>query len=202
MNRTARLALLSGAVLTAVLAVGAVRDGLNRFSVQWNPFRMTTRATATGPVVLERVQQLQRLETCRYNGNVIVEGKTQSWLPTWMAGDRMLFVGRGEVVAGVDLTSLTPSDIRVQGSTVTLKLPETQILHTRLDNHQSQVYERRSGFLSGPDHQLETRVRVEAEEKIRQAAVENGVLGTARSHAQTALRGHLETLGFRDVRFL
>lgn len=202
MNRSLRLTLFGGGALAAVLAFGAVRDGLGQLAGQWNPFRLTSRVAATGPVVLDRVQRLQRLETCRYNGQVIVRGDTQSWLPTWMAGDRMLFVGRGEVVAGVDLAGLSPADVRVQGNSVTLKLPETQILHTRLDNQQSQVFERRSGFLSGPDHGLETRVRVEAENKIREAAVESGVLATARENAQDTLRGHLESLGFRDVRFL
>lgn len=202
MNRSARLALCSGALFLTVLAAGAVRDGLGRLSMQWNPFHLTTRVAPTGPVLLQQVQKLQRLETCRYNGEVIVRGDTKSWLPTWMAGDRMLFVGHGEVVAGVDLSGLDEQDLRVRGGSVTLKLPDPEILHTRLDNHRSQVFERQSGFLSGPDQDLETQVRVEAEEKIRQAAIESGVLATARANAQEALRGHLQLLGFREVRFL
>ena len=114
----------------------------------------------------------------------------------------MLFVGRGEVVAGVDLARLTPADVSVQGDAVTLKLPQTEILHTRLDNRQSQVYERRTGFLTGPDRDLEARVRVEAEDRIRAAALESGVLATARANAEEDLRRHLGLLGVREVRFL
>lgn len=200
MQRSSRLPLISGLALTVVLLalawVGAVRwaEGLN-------PFALGTRL-ASGPVVLDQIQRLNRLETCKYNGQVVVEGKKRNWLPGWMAGDRILFVGRGEVVAGVDLASLHPDDVAVHGSAVTLHLPEPEILHASLDNHQSQVYDRQSGMFTGPDAQLETQVRVEAEDKIRRAAVDNGVLQTAKSNAQDTLRRHLGLLGFRDVRFL
>jgi hypothetical protein len=145
---------------------------------------------------------LNRLETCRYQGQVLVSGENVGALPLWLAGDRILFVGRGEVVAGVDLARLRPEDVRTRGRAVTLHLPAAQILHTRLDSAGSEVYERRSGILSGPDANLESRVRVQAEQRIRQAALAGGVLREAEQNARQALRRHLELLGFREVEIL
>lgn len=167
-----------------------------------NPFGLTTRVAPSGPVVLQSVQKLQRLETCRYNGQVVVRGDTGGVLPGWIAGDRMLFVGQGEVVAGVDLARLRAEDVRVTGDGVELRLPPAEILHTALDNGRSEVYERHAGLFTGPDATLETRVRCEAESRIQQAAVESGVLTTAQNNAREALRQHLSLLGFRSIQFL
>ena len=77
-----------------------------------------------------------------------------------------------------------------------------EVLHTRLDNDTSHVYQRQAGFLTGPDAQLETEARREAEEKIRRAALESGALQTAGENARDVLRKQLGALGFRQVTFL
>jgi hypothetical protein len=166
-----------------------------------NPFAAFT-TTASGPVVLQRIQQLNRLETCRYNGEVVVKGENKGLLPTWLSGDRVLLVGRGEVVAGVDLSGLGREDVAVDGSRLTVRLPRPIILHTRLDNRSSEVHDRQSGILSGPDPALEGKVRLEAEERIRSAALESGILTTAEKNARSALTGQLQLLGFQEIRFL
>jgi hypothetical protein len=193
----------AGAALACLLAFRAIgtpaawMSGLLR-----DPFRLQSAAVPAGPVVLERIQQLQRLETCRYNGQVVVKGDTHGLLPNWLAGDRMLFMGYGEVVAGVDLARLSAQDVTVERDAVSVRLPQAEILHSRLDNDRSEVYERSAGLLTGPDRDLETRVRREAETRIRQAALESGVLTTAQTNARETLRRQLTLMGAREVRFL
>ena len=193
------------AVVLVLVVLGAARHTLSPSS--WmgsflaNPFGMTTR-TPSGPVVLEQVQRLQRLETCRYNGQVIVRGETKGLLPVWLAGDRLLFVGRGEAVAGIDLARLRPEDVSVQGDRITLRLPASEILHVRLDNKSSEVHERSSGLFSGADEQLETRVRISAEDQLRQAALDSKILATAQTNAQQTLTSLLRQMGFCEIRFL
>jgi hypothetical protein len=165
-----------------------------------NPFGLTGR-TASGPVVLQEMQRLQRLETGRYTGQVVVEREKRGVLPTWVAGDRLLFVGQGEVTLGVDLARLHDGDIRTHGDAVEFRLPPVEVLHTRLDNDASRVYQRQAGFLTGPDAQLETEARREAEGKIRQAALESGALRSAGENARDVLRKQLGALGFRQIYF-
>jgi hypothetical protein len=132
---------------------------------------------------------------------VIVRGDRKGFFPVWLRGDRILFVGRGEVVAGVDLARLRPEDVKVEGEAVSVRLPAPEILHSKLDNRTSEVWERQSGVFGGEDRSLETQVRVEAEDRIRQAALESGVLATAGENAEDTLKRHLRMLGFRAVRF-
>ena len=205
-RKPATLLAAAGVAVLLLLGANALRQALS--PLDWarafarNPFALTTRATPTGPVVLQQIQRLQRVETCRYNGQVVVRGDTKGLLPTWLAGDRMLFVGQGEVVAGIDLSRLSTDDVQVQQGRVAVRLPEPEVFHTRLDNHASEVYERQTGLLTGPDRQLEKRVRVEAEDRIRAAALDHGVLATAETNAQELLRRQLGMLGFREVEFL
>ena len=168
----------------------------------FNPFHFSTTIAPTGPVVLQQVQQLQRLETCRFTEQVIVRGDDDSSLPRWLVGDHILFVGNGEAVAGIDLSKLKPEDVRVEGDKATLRLPSAEILHVRLDNKGSQVYDRQTGIFNRPDMNLETKVRQDAEERIRNAAIEGGILKTATDNAQETLRKQLHALGFGTVDFL
>lgn len=170
-------------------------------SLYRNPFGLFT-TTKSGTVVLQQIQQLNRLETCRYNGEVVVSGEKKGLLPTWISGDRVLLVGRGEVVAGLDLSALRAQDVRVDGQALTVRLPAPQILHTRLDNRKSEVHERTSGILSGPDRNLDGQVREEAEQRIRAAALESGILRTAELNARATLSQQLRQFGFREVHFL
>ena len=92
-----------------------------------------------------------------------MKGDTSSGiLPGFIAGDKLVFIGHGEVVAGVDLAKIQPEDVVVESGRATVKLPSAEIFHTSLDNDQSEVFERSTGILSKPDAQLETKVRQEA----------------------------------------
>jgi hypothetical protein len=186
----------AAAVRQALAPVDWARSFLN------NPFGLNARAVPSGAVILDQVQRLRRLETCRYNGQVVVRGENAGPLPVWLAGDRLMFVGQGEVVAGVDLARLRPGDVEVRGRSLTLHLPRPEVFYASLDNRRSEVCDRQSGLLTGPDRTLETRVRVVAEDRIRQAALEHGVLATAGENARDELRRQLVLLGFREVRFV
>ncbi len=164
--------------------------------------RWGSTVSPSGPVVLQSVQRLERLETSRYRGQVVVKGDTGGILPRWVAGDRLVLLGHGEVVAGLDLARLGDGDIRVAQESVEVRLPRPEILHTRLDNRESEVFSRETGIFTGPDRTLETRTRIEAEDRLRAAALESGILTTAEANGRETLRRHLTTLGFREVRFL
>jgi hypothetical protein len=155
------------------------------------------------PTVVRQIQQLQRLETVRYTMDKIISGERGSAaLPRFLVSDRLLLVAHGEVIAGVDLAKLQASDVTVQGRTVTVRLPRTEILVTRVDNTKTRVYSRDTGLLSSPDPNLESEVRQEAERQMQQAAEQEGIVKTAQDNAQSALTTILKGLGFERVEFL
>lgn len=187
----------AGALLLAMLA-GRAQSG--PIESLWSALTGRNTHIASQGSVVDRIQRLQRLETVVYNMDKIVTGeKNTPFLPNFLAGDRLIMIVHGQVVAGVDFTGLRAPDIRVDGKTVHVHLPASRVLMTRLDNSRTRVYSRNTGLLVPVDPDLETQVRLEAEQQLLAEAVQDGVLSTARQNARTTLIGLLQGLGFENV---
>ena len=163
----------------------------------------STQLDVSQPTVVNRIQQLQRLETVVYTVDKVVSGeKGSALLPDFLAGDRLLMLVHGEVVAGVDFSGLKAGDVMVEGKRAHLRLPSAQIFSTRLDNSRTRVYSRQTGLLVPVDPNLETQVRQEAEQQLLQAAMVDGILKTADQNARATLTSLLQGLGFEVVEFV
>lgn len=150
-----------------------------------------------------RVRELSRLETASMRVmHVSTIRQSRGMIPDTFAGDEMTFLAVGDVIAGIDLSRLSRDDVRVDADgTIVLRLPPSELLISRLDNDQSRVMTRETGFLRRSDPQLEGRVRAHAERSIRKEALDKGILRTADTNAQSKLGEFLVTLGFEKVRF-
>jgi len=154
------------------------------------------------PTVVDRIQRLQRLETVVYTMDKIVTGeKENAFFPDFLAGDRLLMMVHGEVVAGIDFSNLKPGDVTVEGKQIRLHLPAAQIFSTRLDSARTRVYSRQTGLLVSTDPNLETQVRQQAEQELQQAAVVDGILKTAQQNAIATIISLLQGLGFERIDF-
>ncbi|MBZ5504828.1 MAG: DUF4230 domain-containing protein [Acidobacteriia bacterium] len=202
--RPRRLALLPGlligAILALLLAVLMSRMQSGPLAALWSALSgRNTRISSEGSVI-ERIQRLQRLETVVYNMDKIVTGeKDNPLLPDFIAGDRLLMIVHGQVVAGIDFTRLKNSDVKIQGKEVRIHLPNPQVLITRLDNARTKVYSRNTGILVRVDPNLESQVRQEAEGELLQEAVLGGIMTNARDNARTTVTTLLLGLGFEKV---
>src|ERR1700729_2982520 len=154
------------------------------------------------PTVVDRIQKLQRLETVVYTMDKVVTGAKENRIfPDFLAGDRLLMLVHGEVVAGIDFSTLKPGDVRVDGRTVRLHLPAPQVFRTRLESEKTRVYSRQTGLLVPSDPNLETQVRQEAERELQEAALADGILKTAQQNAASTITSLLQGLGFETVDF-
>jgi hypothetical protein len=154
------------------------------------------------PTVVRQIQQLQRLETVNFSMDKIISGEHDSpYLPKFLVSDRLLLVVHGDVIAGVDLGQLQSQDVSIRGKTVSIRIPKSQILVTRLDNSKTRVYSRDTGLFSSPDPNLETEVRQEAERQLHDAALQGNILKTADDNARSTLSALLGSLGFTTVDF-
>jgi hypothetical protein len=154
------------------------------------------------PTVVNRIQQLQRLETVVYTMDKIVSGaKENPIFPDFLAGDRLLLLVHGEVVAGIDFSSLKPGDVRVEAKQVHLHVPAAQVFSTRLDSAKTRVYSRQTGLLVPTDPNLESQVRQEAERQLTEAALADGILRTAQQNATSTITSLLQGLGFEKIDF-
>ena len=166
------------------------------------PGKETEIIRAEAPAVVRQVQGLSNLEASKYTLEKILDAeRTRRHVPDFLAGDRLIFVAHGEVVAGLDLSKVTEDDVHITDDTITLRLPQPQLLYSRIDNEKSYVYSRETGLFSSPDKDLESKVRAAAELEIREAALRDGILEEARENGEKTLRALLLSMGFTEVRF-
>lgn len=189
------LGVLLGLFLIPLALVGGVRTAFH--ALHWG---QSTKIDTSAPSVVDKIRGLNRLESVDYSIDKIVEGNHQAPpLPDFLAGDRLLLIAHGEVIAGVDLSRLDSSAVHVSGSNISVRLPAPQILVARIDNSRTRVYERNTGVLIPPDPTLETQARQAAEQQITQAALDDGILDKARANAKVSVTGLLYALGFHGV---
>jgi len=196
-------------LLLGVLLVGSIgwlllsRTSGDVLSRLWSSATgRTLTIDVSQPTVVDRIQRLQRLETVIYTMDKVVSGaKENSVLPDFLAGDRLLMLVHGEVVAGIDFSDLKPGDVRVDGKKVHLHLPAPQIFRTRLDSAKTRVYSRQTGLLVPTDPNLETQVRQQAEQQLQEAAMADGILRNAQQNAVSTITSLLQGLGFESIDF-
>jgi hypothetical protein len=203
------LALIVGLVLGVVFVGGLAGLVLSRNSGQawlshvWSAVTgRTLSIDVSQPTVVDRIQRLQRLETVVYTMDKVVTGaKENPIFPDFLAGDRLLMLVHGEVVAGIDFSGLKPGDVKVDGKHVHLHIPASQVFSTRLDSGKTRVYSRQTGLLVPTDPDLETEVRQEAERQLQEAALADGILHTAQQNAASTITSLLQGFGFEKIEF-
>jgi hypothetical protein len=183
------------------------------FAVWWTlrtvPRAIFNRATAKEEKVQDinslvvQIRELSRLETASMRVmHVSTIEQSYGVVPNTLAGDKITFLAVGDVIAGIDLSRISRDDVSLSGDgTLTLRLPESSILVSRVDNRQSRVLNRDTGWLRKADPNLEGRVRQSAELSIRREAMDKGILQLASNNAEAKLAAFLNTLGFEKVRF-
>lgn len=153
--------------------------------------------------IVTKVQDLSRLETAAMRVmHVSTIRQSYGVVPDSFAGDTLTFLAVGDVIAGVDLSRVERDDVTLDADGVlTIVLPPSEILVTRLDNEKSRVMNRTTGMLRRSDVHLESRARAQAEGSVRREALDKGILRIADEEAERKLADFLAKLGATRVRF-
>ena len=151
---------------------------------------------------INEIRALARLETIQYSVEKVITGEMGGGTFDTFFGDKILFVGHGTVIAGIDMEKLQPEHMRYENGVLTVNLPPAEIFIAALDNDKSYVYDRQTGILTKPDPNLETLVRQRAEEEILKAALEDGILEQAQTNAEAYLLKFFNALGFPNTIFV
>jgi hypothetical protein len=159
-------------------------------------FDINTDRTA----VIKEIRALSRLETVSFTIEKIIEaGTSGNQLEELFFGDRILLIAHGNVIAGIDLSTISDTNFIVKGEALTFILPAPIIFSSYLDSTKTQVYDRRKGILSLGEKDLESEARKTAEGQIRIAACESDILVQANEKAKTFFQTFFSSLGYSNV---
>ena len=147
------------------------------------------------------IRALARIETIQYSVEKVITAEVGQGTFGFAFGDKLLFVAHGIVIAGIDMEKLQPGDMRLENGVLYVRLPPTEIFIATLDNEKSYVYDRETGLLTKGSIDLETLARQSAEDEIRKAALEDGILTKGEDNAEAYLIKFFTALGYKSVIF-
>ncbi len=188
---------------TTARALAPINQASDYLSTQSALLLNPTPTVIPDPVtIIHEVRSLARLETVQYTMEKIITAEVGHGDLRFFFGDRLLFVGHGRVIAGIDLEKLRPEDMWLEQGILFVRLPEAEIFITNLDNELSYVYDRDTGILTRGEVNLETLARQAAEREIQSAAISDGILTVANRNAENYLARLFRSLGYLDVVFV
>jgi hypothetical protein len=182
------------ALLVAIVAgYGVIRSGQDFWaglSSAFIPKTQDAEVTARA-VTLQQIRQANELTTAIFTMETVVPTQQANTLGGFTIGKTtLLYIARGEVRAGVDLSKVQPEDVTIAPNLIRIRLPSAQILDQKIDVTRSEVYDYDRGFLSlGPDQgpQMQQIANQTALIRIVEAACAQNILTQATQRAQTAL---------------
>ena len=189
------LLLSAGTVNLAILLIlfSIWRTGDRALSFVGNIFNYqpgTPKIEAT-TAIASRIKEIQELTTTVQTIETIVPASAERKLGDFPVGTtRLLYVARGEIRAGVDLSQLSSKQIKINGNAIEISLPAAKILDSKIDVNNSRVYDYDRGFLNlGPDvaPQLQTLAQRKTLSEIVDTACSKGILNTANNRAQATI---------------
>ncbi len=152
--------------------------------------------------IISEVRALARLETIHYSVEKVITAETGQGSMAFLFQDKLLLVAHGVVIAGIDLSKLQPEDMRMVNGVLNVRLPQAEVFIAALDNSKTYVYARDTGILTKQTKDLESLARQSAEEEIRKAALEDGILDSAQLNAEVYLTKFFGALGFPNPVFI
>ena len=182
--------------------VDPVQSMTGSLATQVANFINPTPTILPDPIMIIRdVRSLSRLETIQYSVEKVITAEVNQGTFGPLFGDKLIFIARGEVLAGIDLAKLSPEDMQVRNGVLYVTLPEPEIFIASIDNDKSYVYDRSTGLFTKGNVDLETQARRVAEDEISKAALEDGILDLAYVNAENFLYRFFRELGYPEVIF-
>jgi hypothetical protein len=195
------LVLVVALIVVALLRLTAWRPSLT------NPFGTRT-IDRSQPALLLSLQDLSVYKAATANLQLIIDlEKDARFVPSFIKGQRTLFVAAGSVDAEVDFSRIDKGAIKVSEDrrSAEITLPRPTLGKVRIDPNASYVASRERGILDrlgsvvsdDPDSQRELYQL--ADRRIQAAAQQSDLITRAEQNTRATLEGMLHGLGYTRV---
>lgn len=147
-------------------------------------------------VIITKITTMGKLELVKFSMKDVID-KTE--VKTFWPDERILFVAVGEVTACIDLTKVGKEDVRIEGDSLTLFLPQPEICYTKLDHQQSKIYDVSGMWFSDTVKERVEDIYKIAENKIFTTAMQMNILDKAKQNAQLIFKPLVINLSNKKV---
>lgn len=158
-----------------------------------NPFS-NEEATTTHNIVLKEMLALGKIELANFTFRDVVEQEIKrSYLPN----PKAILIVQGNAVGCIDLTQVKTDDVASKNDTLIVHLPDPELCHYSIDHEHSKIYDTQYAFMN--EQLLLNEAYKSAELKIRQSALDMGILEQTKKNADLVLRPILENISGKKV---
>ena len=205
MKKTIKIILILIAILAVLAAAAffAMKKGLLDFKGD------ELKIDDTPTVVTEIKKISEFTSACFYEEIILQEKKTRKVVDNSVgekiAGlfgkkeglitDEIVIIANGKVRAGFNLKNLADGDIRINGDTLTVNLPEAEIFDVIVNPSNFDIYIEDGTW----DEEKVTEIKNKAVSKIKEDALTNGILVKATNSGVKKLSEMFKTFGFPVV---
>ena len=190
----------------AVVGIGRIGDLVPDLT---NPFASSETVDRSEPAVLQALADMAEFKAATANYSVVLDvEKDAAWLPSFVKGERTVFLAAGSVDATVDLSTLDADAITVSEdrTSVTISLPGATLSDAVVDPERSRVVSRERGLVDrvgsvfADNPTSERGLYLRAERKLDAAArADAALLDRAEKNTRQMLERLLVPLGFETI---
>jgi hypothetical protein len=195
-----------GGIARRVIEVAVIAALIVGF-ILWQAQRDEPKPKDAAPLktntVLERIHMAGEFVTAVGCVQTVVRSSdVREWLRLQVGSTELLYVGVGQIRAGLNLMEVDEKALTVSGDKITVTLPLCKVLDAKIDVERSYVFDiRKSLVLSPKAIHLQSAAEKDALKEIREAAIQAGLLEQAQKQAKMLMRYWFEAAGFRTVEF-
>ncbi len=158
------------------------------------------------PVIIKEINTLSQLITVTYTDEIVMNevkpGKGISSIMSTGVGmmlvpstDRLVLIGRGKVLAGVDLKKLNEKDVNAAGDSIHVTLPAAQIINTIINPSGFETFDEKGDW----NEEAVTALKIKIKNELTKRAVQQNILKQAQERSLNIIETFLKSTGFKKV---
>jgi len=160
-------------------------------------------------ILVKEINSLAQLITISAYNEIAIDSTKKGWslfnnplipsllnLPNLKKADyKLVLIGKGEILAGVNLAKLTATDVFIQKDSVSVMLPKAEIFQVILNPSGFDVFEETGTWT---DDEVKA-VKIKLREKLVANALKENILKKAGTKAVSVMENFLRAAGFKKV---
>ena len=201
--------------LRYIFLIATVLVVLTLLNMKWLPsfkniFKTQPVTIENTPILIKEINELAQLCTITAFDEVVADSAVmqmkspiETLLPDLsgfgnlpVTGKRLVIIGRGKLIAGVDLKKLNAQLIFAEGDSISLILPPAEILDVIMNPSDFETFSETGEW----SDEAVTAVKIKARTKLIERSLQQGILIKANARSSILLENFLRGFGFKKVR--
>lgn len=146
-------------------------------------------------LVVEETKKISEFTSAHFYEETIVKDERTDKGLIFNSKNEIVIIAKGNVRAGFDLSKLTETDYKINGDTISFKLPEPQIFDVIVNPSNYDIFVEDGKW----SHDEIAKVLGKAQAQIKDDALKNDILGLAKKSGISKLTELYKSFGFSAV---